>query len=92
MKKEDRIIEIQEEIQIPGTDIILEKGDKIEILEAKAPQMGVNKSAEKARTDAITGLNRLSSTLTGADNSDAKKSVAKVIAQLKKLRISVSVT
>ena len=32
MKKEDQIIEIQEEVQIPGTDIILEKGDKIEIL------------------------------------------------------------
>lgn len=31
-KKESVVIEIDEETQLPGTDIILEKGDKIEIL------------------------------------------------------------
>jgi len=91
-KNEESVIEIQEEIQIPGTDVILEKGDKIRILEAKAPQMGVNKKAETARSGAITGLNRLSSALTGADNRAAKKTVEGIIKKIDNLNISIDVT
>jgi len=32
MRKESKSIEIKEEVRIPGTDIILEAGDKIEVL------------------------------------------------------------
>lgn len=36
-KKEEKgiILEIEEDVRIPGTNIILEKGDKIEVLESK---------------------------------------------------------
>lgn len=30
--KEESVIEISEEIEIPGTDIVLEKGDRIQII------------------------------------------------------------
>lgn len=35
MRKEQNVIEIVEDTKIPGTDIILEKGDKITVQEAK---------------------------------------------------------
>jgi hypothetical protein len=36
-KKEEKgiILEIEEDVRIPGTNIILEKGDKIEVFESK---------------------------------------------------------
>jgi len=34
--KEDNTVEIKEEVRIPGTDIILEAGDKIEILKEQS--------------------------------------------------------
>jgi hypothetical protein len=34
-KEEGTILVIEEEVRIPGTNIILEKGDKIEVFEAK---------------------------------------------------------
>jgi len=36
----DNIIEITEEVKLPGTDIILEKGDKIKVLKEAAPLIG----------------------------------------------------
>lgn len=30
---------LKKEVQIPGTDIVLEKGDTIEVLEERAPQI-----------------------------------------------------
>jgi len=32
MRKEQNIIEIQEDVRLPGMDILLEKGDKIKII------------------------------------------------------------
>ena len=37
-RDEKEVIEIQEDVRVPGTDIILEKGDKIQVFEAEVEE------------------------------------------------------
>jgi hypothetical protein len=49
-KKEEKkeVIEILGDVRIPGTDIILEKGDKIEVFEAKKKKKDEEGDEEEA--------------------------------------------
>ena len=64
MRKLIKIIEIKEDIQIPGTNITLEKGDKIQLIEA-------------FKTDIITTYSHFASAIinddySGLSNDDEK--------------------
>ena len=51
-KEEDKnIITIEEEVRIPDTDIILEKGDKIRVIEAKKSEADDEKDDDKKDDD-----------------------------------------
>lgn len=46
-KEKGIILEIEEDIRIPGTNIILEKGDKIEVFESKKKESDDEEDDEK---------------------------------------------
>lgn len=46
-KEKGTILEIEEDVRIPGTNIILEKGDKIEVFEAKKKKESDDEDDEK---------------------------------------------
>jgi hypothetical protein len=46
-KEKGIILEIEEDVRIPGTNIILEKGDKIEVFESKKKESDDEEDDEK---------------------------------------------
>ena len=44
MRKENDTIEITEDVRIPGTDVILEAGDRIQVLQQRPSKFKENKS------------------------------------------------
>lgn len=50
-KQEGTIIEIEEEVRIPDTDIILEKGDKIRVIEASKKEQDDEEDDEEEKDE-----------------------------------------
>ena len=47
LRKKDESIEIKEECKIPGTDFVLEKGDKTQLVESIDRRIGVYRISDK---------------------------------------------
>lgn len=54
-QKQDNLIEIPEEVRIPGTDVILEKGDKVEVSESSREQR--QRINERVSLDIVVPIN-----------------------------------
>lgn len=85
MKKQNSTIEITEDVRVPGTDVILEAGDKIEVLDEKAPQMKSNDRLKKATTKAVGSLSQVIDELQSADATRHRDTIKKIELLIKKL-------
>lgn len=56
MRKEENTIEITEDVRVPGTDIILEKGDVVKIVEDRDPPSYVFRKGVKQPPGSLKAL------------------------------------